>query len=84
MARTAYLPCVQYLSVEDVMVCLGVGRSKAYEVIRDLNDELEKDGFITIAGRIPERKLRERLYLRDNIRPIQATVTKPGTTKKRR
>jgi len=84
MARTAALPCVQYLTVEDVMICLGVGRSKAYEVIRDLNDELEKDGFITIAGKVPERKFRERLYLRDNIRPIQATVIKSGPTKKRR
>jgi len=43
-----------------------------------------KDGFITIAGKVPERKFRERLYLRDNIRPIQATVIKSGPTKKRR
>lgn len=79
-SRSPSLPTVQYLTVEDVMACLGVGRSKAYEIIRELNEELERDGYITISGKIPARKLRERLYLSG---PTQLTTPtpKPRTTK---
>ncbi len=78
--RFPSLPAVQYLTVEDVMACLGVGRSKAYTIIRELNAELERDGYITIAGKIPARKLRERLYLSS---PAQLTtpIPKGRTTK---
>ena len=61
--RPPALPTVQYLTVNDVMACIGVGRSKAYAIIRELNAELDQDGYITVSGKIPERKFRERLYL---------------------
>lgn len=81
MAQTSTMPTIQYMTAADIMVCVGVGRSKAYEIIKSLNDELERDGFLTFPGKVPERKLRERLYLPENIR---TTTAKSGGTKQRR
>lgn len=80
MAQPTTMPTIQYMTAADIMVCVGVGRSKAYEIIKNLNDELERDGFLTFPGKVPERKLRERLYLPENIR----TTAKNGGTKQRR
>ena len=41
-----------YLTVDDVATMLNVKRGKAYEIIRILNKQLEKQGKITIRGRI--------------------------------
>ena len=41
---------------------LGISRSFAYKLIRQLNQELKARGFLTIAGRINRDYLRERLY----------------------
>ena len=41
------------MDVKDVMNELGVSRSKAYQIIRELNDSLEADGYKALAGRIP-------------------------------
>ncbi|MBS4769638.1 hypothetical protein KG090_00485 [Carnobacteriaceae bacterium zg-ZUI240] len=43
------------------MSILGIKTSKAYQIIRGLNKELEKDGYITVAGRIPVAKFNERM-----------------------
>lgn len=51
-----------YLYVEDIMEICGISISKAYAIIRQLNMELEKEGFITIAGRVPRRKFNEKFY----------------------
>lgn len=80
MAQTSTMPTIQYMTAADIMVCVGVGRSKAYEIIKNLNDELERDGFLTFPGKVPERKLRERLYLPENIR---TTAAKSKATKRK-
>ena len=41
------------MTVEDVMNELGVKRSKAYSILKQLNEELEKDGYVAIRGKIP-------------------------------
>ena len=41
-----------YLTVDDVATMLNVKRGKAYEIIRILNKQLEKEGKITIRGRV--------------------------------
>ena len=52
----------KFMRVEEVAAELGVSVSYAYKVIRQLNDELKKKGFITIAGRINRQYFNERLY----------------------
>lgn len=78
--RSPSFPIIQYFTAKDVMSCLGIGRSKAYEIIKDLNAELERDGYITIPGKIPTRKLLERLYLSDSVQ--LSTTTPKGRTAK--
>ncbi len=50
------------LYVEDVMEILGIGQSLAYKIIRQLNDELKEQGYITVAGRISAAYFKERVY----------------------
>lgn len=42
-----------YWKVKDVMQFLKCSECKAYEVMRQLNDEMKKEGKITIRGRVP-------------------------------
>ena len=52
------------LYVEDVMEILGIGQTKAYQIIRKLNQEIEAKGYFKpIAGRVSETYFRERFYL---------------------
>ena len=53
----------QFLRVEEVAEILDVSTSSyAYKVIRELNEELKRKGFITISGRINRGYFNERLY----------------------
>lgn len=52
-----------YLMVEDVMALLSIKRTMAYKVIRDLNGELEREGFMTLRGRVPREYLLERFKI---------------------
>lgn len=36
---------VSYITANDIMEILGVGRSKAYEIVRVMNEELENAGY---------------------------------------
>ena len=46
--RTNYM-----MTVEDVMNELGVKRSKAYSILKQLNNELEAEGYVAVRGKIP-------------------------------
>ena len=41
-----------FMTVEEVAQELKVSKSKAYEVVRNLNRELQEMGYLTVAGRI--------------------------------
>ena len=43
---------LMFLSIEEVEKITGFGYSKAGGIIRGLNDELKKKGFITHQGRV--------------------------------
>lgn len=49
-----------FYDCEDIMNILKVKESKAYEVIRTLNEELKNKGFITQQGRINIKYFNER------------------------
>jgi hypothetical protein len=51
-----------FLRAEDVAEELGVSTAYAYKLIRELNSDLKKRGFITINGRISKQYFREKLY----------------------
>lgn len=51
------------LSASDVADILNVSRSTAYRIIRRLNEDLQKSGKITIAGKISAKYFYENVYL---------------------
>ena len=52
----------QVLSVRDVMEALEVSESKAYGIIKKLNQELEAQGYITVRGKVSRVYFEEKLY----------------------
>lgn len=52
-------------TVEDVMKLLHIKRSLAYQIIRKLNKELDKDGYYIIRGRIPRKYIIKRFGLEE-------------------
>ena len=50
------------MSAEDVAKELGVSKGKAYKLIRDLNQELVKNGFIVISGKLPRAYWEKKFY----------------------
>lgn len=57
---------IPYYDASDVMMLLGVGRDKAYRVIRSLRNELIADGKLSEeypAGKVPKRYFNERCGL---------------------
>ena len=49
-----------FLYVADIMKLFDCSWSKAYQIIAELNRELEKKGFLFIRGRISRRYFEER------------------------
>ena len=39
------------MTVEDIQGALGISKSKAYEIIRELNEELKKKGYLVVRGK---------------------------------
>ena len=50
------------LTAPDIAEMLGVSKAKAYELIRNLNDELRKSGYIIVAGKIPRAYWETKFY----------------------
>lgn len=50
------------MGVEDVAMELGISKGHAYKVIRKLNNELEKSGYIVVAGKIPRAFWEKKFY----------------------
>ena len=45
---------------------LGISKPYAYKLVREMNEELKRKGFITIPGRVSRRYFEEKFYgLRD-------------------
>lgn len=56
-------PSSPLMGVNEVQVTLRISKSKAYQIIKQLNDELSKNGFITIQGKVSKRYFEERVAL---------------------
>lgn len=51
-----------FLDVNDVANYMGISIPTAYKVIRQLNDQLKKLGYITIAGRVSKKYFEEKVF----------------------
>jgi len=60
--KEGYMKTNYIMGAEDVAAELGISKSHAYKVIRQLNDELEKCGYIVLAGKIPRAFWEKKFY----------------------
>ena len=51
-----------FMRVNEVAEELGISIPFAYRIIRQMNEELEEKGFITIAGRVSRKYYEEKFY----------------------
>ena len=54
-----------YINASQLMEIVPIGRTKAYEIIRDINKELKAKGYITIRGKAPRRYTLEKLAIKN-------------------
>ncbi|MBI9011246.1 MAG: hypothetical protein JEZ08_03380 [Clostridiales bacterium] len=53
----------RFLTANDVANTLDISMSKAYQIIRDLNKELNKDGYYTVSGKISRRYFESKVMM---------------------
>ena len=51
-----------FYNADDISSILSVSRPTAYRIIKRLNDELLKSGFIVVSGRVPKKFFDEKFY----------------------
>ena len=51
-----------YITVSELAQVMGVSNGHAYKLIREMNTELKKQGYLTIAGKLPRAYLKKCLY----------------------
>ena len=51
-----------FIKVGEVAQVLGVSKSYAYKIVREMNNELKVRGFLTIAGRVSKQFFEEKFY----------------------
>lgn len=51
-----------FITATELAGMLGISNGQAYKIIRKLNQELEQDGFLIIAGKIPRRYFEKRWF----------------------
>lgn len=56
------------MRVNDVMQRLDCSESQAYQIIRELNAQLKKQGYLTIAGRVPRNYFEKKCALTSEVK----------------
>lgn len=54
--------CKIYYDATEISEMLGISKATAYGIIKRLNEELEKAGYITISGKVSRTYFGERWY----------------------
>lgn len=51
-----------FISVAEIQKVLDVSEAKAYRIVRSLNSELKKNGFLVLQGKVSRQYFNERFY----------------------
>ena len=51
-----------FMRADEVAQELGVSKAFAYQLMRNLNEELKGKGFITVSGRVSRKYFEEKVY----------------------
>ncbi len=57
-----------YITATELSERLGISVGQAYKIIRELNAELKKQGYITVAGKCPRRYMEKKWYGFGNVK----------------
>nr|WP_294529536.1 DNA-binding protein [uncultured Blautia sp.] len=60
--KSNYMMCA-----DDVANEIGVSKGHAYKLIRQLNEELEASGYLTVSGKIPRAFWEKKFYGYQNV-----------------
>lgn len=52
----------QFITAAEVAEIMGISRSKAYQLVRQMNQELKEQGYLTIAGKCPIQYFKQKFY----------------------
>ena len=52
----------QFYTAQVLHELLGVSESKAYGLIRTMNEELQSQGYLTVRGRVPVAYVKKRFF----------------------
>ena len=52
----------QFITASEVAEVMGISRSKAYQLVRQLNRELKEQGYITVAGKCPIQYFKQKFF----------------------
>ena len=52
----------QYVTADELVDTLGVSKGKAYQIIRQLNEEFAAAGYMTVQAKVPRTYWCERFY----------------------
>lgn len=55
-----------FMRVDEVAEALGISKSHAYKIVRQLNEEMAKMGYITVSGRINRKYFMKKLCYSEN------------------
>ncbi|MBR2142059.1 LysR family transcriptional regulator [Anaerovibrio sp.] len=67
-----------YIDKDQLMALTGIGKKKAYQIIRQVNAELEAAGYLVIKGRCPRKQLFKRLGIVEGTEEEGAGYVLPG------
>lgn len=51
-----------YIGAKEAAPILNLSEGKTYELFREMNKELKKAGYMTVAGRVPRSYFNEKFY----------------------
>ena len=51
-----------FITATEMAEMLGISKGHAYKLIRELNSELKKEGYIVISGKIPRDYFKKRWF----------------------
>lgn len=52
----------RFIGVDEIAADLGMSRNYAYRIIREMNETLKEQGYMTVPGRVSRKYYEERLY----------------------
>ena len=52
----------QFITAAEVAEIMGISRSKAYQIVREMNRELNYQGYLTVAGKCPAQYFKQKFY----------------------